>query len=384
MAQQMLIERQDKAAVPHLEQSAAAASARRRGCTRCARWTAWSALREDTLTGRAGRCASRRAAARHPLERAAAGRLAERARLAVLKLHRRSRPAGADATGLHAGRVARSAAATVLAAMLLRPDLDRFQRAAAYSSLNEKNLEAVLTAVIRHAAAEPPAELLKTLLGLAASYKNEPALVRGLDLIATPRDGKYAAWQVAALTGLLDSLGPRKALARQARPAVRRKAERRTQSRRGVCSSIHARPWPSPMRPSPSGCWPPGSWAAVPIGGRKTFNRWENCSRRRRPARCRRPWSMRLGGIDDKQTPAVLLANWKAHGPQLRGRILDVLAARSAGQQALVEALKRGDVKAADIDTARRQQLLARLERRRALASGEPARPARSIATAGR
>jgi putative heme-binding domain-containing protein len=69
-----------------------------------------------------------------------------------------------------------------------------------------------------------------------------------------------------------------------------------------------------------------------------------------------------LGRLDTDQAFAILLTNWKAHGPQVRSRILDVLSARPAGQRAVLAALSRGDIQPSDFDAPRRQQLLSRLK----------------------
>jgi putative heme-binding domain-containing protein len=54
----------------------------------------------------------------------------------------------------------------------------------------------------------------------------------------------------------------------------------------------------------------------------------------------------------------MLVRDWKRHSPQLRNAILDVLLSRSAWTGALLSSLEDGCVSPAEIDPARRQQLL--------------------------
>jgi putative heme-binding domain-containing protein len=56
--------------------------------------------------------------------------------------------------------------------------------------------------------------------------------------------------------------------------------------------------------------------------------------------------------------PALLLQGWKAYSPKLRGQILDVLFRHDDGVRAVVEAIQKKQVLAADVDAPRRQRLL--------------------------
>lgn len=60
--------------------------------------------------------------------------------------------------------------------------------------------------------------------------------------------------------------------------------------------------------------------------------------------------------VDD--VPQVLLANWGGFGPELRGRVLDLLLGREAWLDVLLSGLESGAVRPADVDAARRQRIL--------------------------
>ncbi len=352
MAQQLLVERQDKSAVPHLERML-------RHCERPqARLHALCTLDGlrplHELTLLAGLEDA------HPGVRRHAVRLSEPLlatseplQLAVLALMEDSHPQLQMQLAYSLGEWHDPRSAKALAAILLRQELDRFLRAAAISSLNEKNLEGVLAEVLERRSAEPPADLLKTLLSMAAAYKNEPALMRGLDLIATPRDGKYAAWQITALAGLIDALDRQKPSPPGRFPALERLAALFEYSRTTIASED------APESERLLAAW---------LVGRGPDRRAEDIQLLGKLLAPQTPGALQaaivdaLGRLDAEQVPAVLLANWKAHGPQVRARILDVLAARPSGQRAVIEALARGEVQPSDFDVPRRQQLLSRLK----------------------
>src|SRR5262249_7575918 len=65
-----------------------------------------------------------------------------------------------------------------------------------------------------------------------------------------------------------------------------------------------------------------------------------------------------LGALRDPRVPEVLLAGWKGYVPGLRSRVLDVLLARQEWAPALLDAVERKQVLAAEVDAAHRQRLL--------------------------
>src|SRR5205807_9560912 len=59
--------------------------------------------------------------------------------------------------------------------------------------------------------AAPPAALAENLLRLANTLGDAHTFVNLLRKVASPENGRYAAWQFAALAGLLDALDQRNA-----------------------------------------------------------------------------------------------------------------------------------------------------------------------------
>src|SRR5262249_23041515 len=101
-------------------------------------------------------------------------------------------------------------AGQALGQLLLKESGDRYFLTALLSSVNRKNLDAVLLAVLSGSKdGAPPAQLVERLLGLASAFGHSRATVTLLKAVATPEQGKHAAWQVAALAALLDDLDQR-------------------------------------------------------------------------------------------------------------------------------------------------------------------------------
>ena len=82
--------------------------------------------------------------------------------------------------------------------------------AAVMSSVNRKNLDRVLLAVMKGSEkTPPPASLLESLLRLANALGDTKALATLLKTIGTPEKDRYAPWQFGTLAGLLDALDER-------------------------------------------------------------------------------------------------------------------------------------------------------------------------------
>ncbi|HEY5313987.1 MAG TPA: c-type cytochrome, partial [Pirellulales bacterium] len=65
-----------------------------------------------------------------------------------------------------------------------------------------------------------------------------------------------------------------------------------------------------------------------------------------------------LARLGDASVPATLLSGWNSLGPALRGQVLDALLARPAWTGKLLDAMQKGEIKPAEIDAARAQRLL--------------------------
>jgi len=225
---------------------------------------------------------------------------------------------------------------------------NRYMTAAVLSSVTPKNLAGVTEAVLAvRPPAEPPAELLEQLVGLATAYNDETTLAAALKRIGAPHKESYAAWQLTALAGLLDALArsgtewqkydPDQSLAKMfafARETALNDAADEGQRLRAI--RLLGR---SPASQADD----VGSLVALLVpqtSGAVQAAAVESLAR-----------------IDSDTVPPALLSGWKGHGPELRSQILEVLLSRPSGQKALLAAIERDEIPAADIDAARRQRL---------------------------
>ena len=82
--------------------------------------------------------------------------------------------------------------------------------AAIMSSVNAKNLDAVLLEVVTGGKDTPlPPAVIENLLRLAHAFGDKKAMAVLLNAIGQPKEGKVASWQFSALAGLLDALEQR-------------------------------------------------------------------------------------------------------------------------------------------------------------------------------
>ena len=98
-------------------------------------------------------------------------------------------------------------AGRALGQLLRRGEGDRFLHAAAMSSLNRDNLDAVLQAVLE--SGSPPASLIEALMRQASAMGNDRAIVTLMERIASVPKGETPGWRLPVLAGLLDGLEER-------------------------------------------------------------------------------------------------------------------------------------------------------------------------------
>src|SRR5207245_8998810 len=106
-------------------------------------------------------------------------------------------------------------AGVALGRLALQAGDDRYLSAAVMSSVNKKNLDSLLVTVLQQGKgtvpAAPPAALAENLLRLANTLGDAHTFVNLLRRVASLENGRYAAWQSAALAGLLDAFDQRNA-----------------------------------------------------------------------------------------------------------------------------------------------------------------------------
>ncbi|MBI3839830.1 MAG: c-type cytochrome [Planctomycetia bacterium] len=240
-------------------------------------------------------------------------------------------------------------AGTALGQLALRYRDDRFITAAVLSSVMPENLHEIVTTVLNvEPGNEPPANLLEQLVGLASTFEDDRTLASALLKIGKAESGKYAAWQLTALAGLLDALARRDVSWEKYDPA--KELTKMFEFARCIVAN-DAAPEEERLR-------------AVRLLGRSVNQREVDIASLvallvpQSSGALQTTAVEALGRLESDQVPTALLAGWKGHGPALRSEILDLLLSRTAWVEMLLGAIKNGQVPATDIDAARRQRLV--------------------------
>jgi putative membrane-bound dehydrogenase-like protein len=256
---------------------------------------------------------------------------------------------------LGAWRDARAGAG--LAELLRMHSDDPYLTAAALSSVRADNLPEVLSGVFRVGnGAAPPERVVRSLLGLAAALGDPKALPRLLRDVITPRDGRFAPWQMAALAGLLEALDRRgQSLDRLGDETTRGQIGRMLSQARNTAAD--------------AGAAEKDRLAVLPLVGRDAKQRDADLKLLggllvpQNSAALQSASAAALGRIDDARVPGLLTAGWNTHTPALKGQILDLLLSRDAWQRQLLDSIDKKTIPAGQVDAARRQRLLAHREK---------------------
>jgi putative membrane-bound dehydrogenase-like protein len=242
---------------------------------------------------------------------------------------------------------------------LVRKSDDPYLLAAAMSSVNKTNLGPMMLTVISVWQGEPsPSPVLASnLLRMALALKDQDGLAGFLQEVGLSPGGRLHPWNLAAFAGFLDALDQmNSSLTKlsddsngELKDALKTLDRLFTLARTVVADENADLEW---------------KVAAVRVLGRdpkqksKDLVQLANLLTLQISPELQAVAVEALGRIRDDQVPELLLRNWKALSPKLRGEILDVLFRRDGGVRAVVEAIQRKQILAADVDTPRRQRLL--------------------------
>ena len=250
------------------------------------------------------------------------------------------------------GEFKNPAAARLLGQLVREQGGDDSLVTAAMSSLNENNLALVLEEVISKGTMRP--ELLEQLLGQAAAFRNQPALVALLTRATEPTaEGNYAPWQFSAVQQFQVSLTRRGEsldawlgdLDAQSNPI-----RTRLQMMLAVARKIVADPsTPFDERIDSIRVLGQSNDDLTLLGDLLV------------PQQPPELQSAALDGMARLKSPKVaeiLLANYRSLGPNIRSRMCEVLLSRGEWQAELLSALESKRLTSSDIDATCRQRLL--------------------------
>ncbi|MGE5191976.1 MAG: PVC-type heme-binding CxxCH protein, partial [Deltaproteobacteria bacterium] len=360
--QQLLIERQDKAAIPLLESQATDCPRPEGRLHALATLAGFDAAREPLLV--------KALADRHPGVRRHAVRLM--AQLSSLSsdalaalLERTKDPDPhvrlqlAYTLGEIKGETAGEQAGVAIGQMLVAEGTDRFLFSALMSSVNKANVEKVLSNVVTEMRSTTPNQnLIGNLLDLAAAFGNDQALAKLVRYVTEEQNGKFADWQFTAFARLLDSLARRnESLVKKINPAKVPDTDK-------ILVAVD-RLYTAARQLSAN----PGAAVEVRIAALRLLGRGRDQEKSdldtlasflapQTPPELQQAAVQALGRLRNDRIPGLLLEAWRGYGPARRSQVLDLLASRDEWAAELTAAVAAGKLPPTDFDAVRRQRLL--------------------------
>jgi putative heme-binding domain-containing protein len=350
LAHQMLLWRQDAAAVGPLRRLATQAARPQVRLQALAVLDGLEALDADLVL--------HALADEHPLVRRWAVRLAEsRWRAApelvpaVLKRWEDPDPLVQMQVAYALGQTDDPRAAQVLAQLLASPAAaDPYVAAAALSSVGPQNLAIVLEGLLR--LPQPPAERVEKLAAVVAAV-GDPSVFRTALEALRPDEGQLADWQLAAAGALIGNWQRRQGGAALARdPSLKAAVEAILQTARKIATGEGEEVARRARALRLLG-------QAGALGRPEDVALWAGLLTPQQPPQVQSEAAAALAGRRDPASLQQLLARWGSYTPSLRSQILDSLLGREDAALAVLEAVRQGHIDAGQLDARRRQQLLA-------------------------
>ena len=255
-------------------------------------------------------------------------------------------------------------AGEALGKLALRRSRDEpYLLAAIMTSLTKDNVEPVLSALMSdEKGSPPPASALSNLLRFAQAVGDHHAVASVLDrAAAAPQDGQgFATWQLDAIGALLDALDAAHSSIEQiageaagddaaAKAATGRIAAVLDFARSAAVNSSEANDT---------------RIAAIRLLGRSPATRPQDVATLAAllapqvPVNSQAAAARALGHVNAPAAPRALLKGWKNYGPSLRNEVLDAILNRPQWATILIDAIGDGHVLPTEIDAIRRQRLL--------------------------
>ncbi len=227
-------------------------------------------------------------------------------------------------------------------------DPDPFILAAALSSLTANNVRAVVGEVL--GAGDPNPYAVGQLLAFAAAVGAQQAIADGFTAAATPKGGRFAPWQFAALAGALDEARHRgQSLDGLIGPDAVAKLKAVGEAARADAVNDEL----DDVQRT----------AAIDLLG-LSDERQQDFEVLGALVEPQQSDVIQNAAIDamarsgDERTGTTLLAHWASFSPALAARSLDVLLSHPAWTLMLLDKIAGGEIQANQLDAARRGQLL--------------------------
>jgi putative membrane-bound dehydrogenase-like protein len=240
-------------------------------------------------------------------------------------------------------------AGQALAKLALRDPDDVYMTAAVLSGVNRKNVAEVLAGVLESGSQEPPPEhLAQKLAAIAAEIGDENNLSKILGSITTRRAAHIEHWQMAALAGVLEALG------RNGKSLDQLVGREQLESMLADCRKLAV----------DGNSRETDRIAAIGILARQAEQLESDLKLLaellvpQNSVAIQSAALTALGRISDDHVAAMVIAGWRNLSPSLKSQGLDLLLSRTAWQRKLMSALEKDQIPHAQIDAARRLRLL--------------------------
>lgn len=245
-----------------------------------------------------------------------------------------------------------------LAKLMLAHPKDKYLIPASFSSIHQNNASSLIVTVLRAKENQSTKSLLSLLIQLAVRQKNHKAVAELLTSLTPPDKSTYELWQVRALAGFLDAAeqqglslsdlksdakGELKTSLAQLDLTLSKLTKRLQQN-----VSVEARIAMLRLLGRQRDTWKSDA---------QTLTEFLSPSH---PPLVQQQALTSLARLNRKEIPELLLSRWSNHSPALRAQILDVMLREGNWRASLLEALKQKRVSPLDIGAAHRQFLIKR------------------------
>ena len=239
---------------------------------------------------------------------------------------------------------------STLAQLALRDARDPYIVAAVFSSMNKSNLQAFTTTLFQELAGkEPPPSLMAPFLATAVGLGDDAAMKLALVAVAQHGETWPKAWQLKAMTDLVESLSLR-SKAQPADAGVRAAVEQ-MQDEASVMALMET--LDDAVRV-----------AAIQLLGRDPVRRTDDMERLSRLLSPSHPPNVQLASVEaferiaSDDVPGILASHYREVSPVVQPRIVDTILSRDAWFPLLFDEIARGTIPASSITAAQRQELV--------------------------
>ncbi len=238
----------------------------------------------------------------------------------------------------------------VLGELALRHAKDSFLPTAIFSSLHEVNVAEAVAVVLAPGPQAPPENVVEELLRMAAAMADDKVLTSVLATLGGTEGNKLAPWQLAGLSGILESAAHRPVLRKVLDGAGRETIQRALTQARGAVDAAEA---PEAER-----------LIAIRLLARATNEPGKEVERLatllgpRSAPELQQAALAALAHLGHETVPPRILAEWNALSPPVRNQALGLLLSRAPWTGELLKALEDGTIPAGQLDATARQRLL--------------------------